>query len=271
MLELVSELRRRGLQQRLFSHRERLRQRLAEPVLRERLLCVVAAGGDGTVGDVINRYPDLPTAILPLGTENLLARYLRIPRSGRLVAQMIADGRTRRIDLGQVGNRRFTIMASLGFDADVIHRAHARRSGHVSRLSYLQPIWQSLRNYEYPALRLYLDGAETPIRARLAVLANLPTYALGLPMADSACDNDGLLDLRLFQRHSAFQMFRYFYKVASGRHERLVDVTSLRARQIRIESDRPAPIQVDGDPAGWTPVEICVLPAALELLVPPAE
>ena len=94
LLELVSELRRRGLQPRLFSHRERLQQRLTEPVLRERLLCVVAAGGDGTVGDVINRYPDLPIAVLPLGTENLLACYLRIPRSERLVAQMIADRRT---------------------------------------------------------------------------------------------------------------------------------------------------------------------------------
>jgi diacylglycerol kinase family enzyme len=56
--------------------------------------------------------------------------------------------------------------------------------------------------------------------------------------------------------------------VALGIHERLPDVESVPARRIRIESDVPVPIQVDGDPAGWTPAEICVLPAALQVIVP---
>ena len=164
----------------LFSQRERLNKCLDDPQRRENLACVVAAGGDGTVGDVINRFPGLRVAILPLGTENLLARYLRIPHSGQAVAEIIAAAWTRRLDLCSVGDRRFTIMASFGFDADVVHRTHARRTGHLTTFSYLQPIYHSLRKYSYPELRLYLDDAEVPVCGRLAILVNFPVYAMGL-------------------------------------------------------------------------------------------
>ena len=89
----------------------------------------------------------------------------------------------------------------------------------------------------------------------------------GLPIAGSAVGNDGLLDLRVFQRPSAFQMIRYLYKVARRQHEELADVRVARVRTVRIDSDAPVPLQCDGDPAGWTPAEISVLPGALTLLV----
>jgi diacylglycerol kinase family enzyme len=63
-------------------------------------------------------------------------------------------------------------------------------------------------------------------------------------------------------------MVRYLCNLALGTHEQLADVQSVRGRRVRIESDVPVPIQVDGDSAGWTPAEICVLPAALEVVVP---
>ena len=266
--ELIGHLRRVGLRPRLFSRRERLQQHLADPGRRNGLVCIVAAGGDGTVGDVINRFPGVPVAILPLGTENLLARYLGITRSGRFVAEMIAAGKTRLIDACMAGERRFVLMASCGFDADVLHRLDARRSGHITKRSYLQPICESLRKYEYPELRMYMDDAQTPLTGRLAVIMNLPVYALGLPVARSARADDGLLDVRIFQRHSAFQMIRYFTMVARGRHEQLSDVVCVQARRIRIESDRPVPVQVDGDPAGSTPIEIGIVPVAVELFIP---
>ena len=75
-------------------------QRLDRPGGRDGLRGLVAAGGDGTVADLVNRFPDVPLAILPLGTENLLARHVGIACDGRLVAEMIARGETRRIDLG---------------------------------------------------------------------------------------------------------------------------------------------------------------------------
>jgi diacylglycerol kinase family enzyme len=102
------------------------------------------------------------------------------------------------------------------------------------------------------------------------VITNVPIYALGLSVARGARGDDAMLDLRLFRRGSAFQMVRYLCNLALGTHERLWDVESLCGRKIRIESDVPVPIQVDGDSAGSTPAEIEVLPGALEIVVPRA-
>jgi YegS/Rv2252/BmrU family lipid kinase len=244
---------------------------LAEPGRRENVHCLVAAGGDGTIADLFNRFPDTTLGILPLGTENLLARHLRIPKSGTEAAEIIARGQFRTLDLCLLGERRFALMASAGFDADVVHRVHAARRGHISRTTYLKPILESLRRYEYPPIRIQVDDRAERWDARLAVVVNVPAYALRLPVAPRACDHDGCVDLRLFERGSTFQMLRYFCKVALGRHERLPDVLSISAKTVRLEAPVPVPIQVDGDPAGWTPAEIRVLPAALRVLAPARE
>ncbi len=203
------------------------------------------------------------------------------------MAEIIAQGSTRRIDVGLLNGRRFMLMVSAGFDADVVHRVHARRQGNIRKSNYIQPILETLRSYRYPKMRVAVDGEGPPAGAvwraiatqerlpgavpgRLVVVANLPEYALGLPVAGVAAGDDGLLDLRVFQRPSAFQMFRYLYKVARRQHEELADVRVARIRTVRIDSDVPVPIQCDGDPAGWTPAEVSVLPGALTLLVPQA-
>jgi diacylglycerol kinase family enzyme len=272
LLHLVSHLRRLGIRPRLYSRRERLSARLQNPDERRQLVCLVAAGGDGTVGDLVNRFPDLPVAVLPQGTENLLARDLGIPSDGRFVAEMIAAGCTRTVDVGVINGRRFLLMVTAGVDADIVHRAHARRTGHIRKWNYLQPIWESLRSYRYPKLRISAEGGDLPIgkplSARLAVIANLPAYAMGLPLAMGADGSDGLLDLRLFRRRSAFQMLRYLYKVLLRQHETLADVVSGRATRVQITCDTPVPIQCDGDPAGFTPAEITILRGALTLIVP---
>jgi diacylglycerol kinase (ATP) len=103
----------------------------------------------------------------------------------------------------------------------------------------------------------------------LGIVVNLPVYAMGLRIAPDARPDDGLFDLRLFEHGSAFQMFRYFYRVAANTHHSLPDVRTLAASRIRVESDVPAPIQVDGDPAGWTPAEVQILPSALDVFAPP--
>jgi len=266
--KLVERLAERGYSSRVFDDRVVMAQAVGDVASDRQLRCIVAAGGDGTIADVINRFPHVPLAILPLGTENLSAKYLGLRRSGRFLADIIAGGRTRKLDVGTVNGRRFLLMASIGFDADVIHRLDAGRRGHIGKLTYLQPIWQSLRKYPHPEFRLYVDGAEVPYSARLAVLANLPIYGFKLPVATSASADDGQIDFRLFQPCSVFQIFRCFYKVALGIHERSADVKSFRGLRARVESDEPVPIQADGDPVGFTPAEIGIEPAALDVFVP---
>ncbi|HTI51049.1 MAG TPA: diacylglycerol kinase family protein [Planctomycetaceae bacterium] len=268
LVDLVRTLRALRLRPRVFKDRERLQRRVHDPRWRDGLRCIVAAGGDGTVADVFNRFPGIPVAVLPMGTENLLARHLGIPSSGADVARLIAADSRCRFDLGLVGNRRFALMVSAGFDAEVVRNTHAAREGHISHATYIQPILESLRNYEHPPLRITVDEVLVPQTARLAVIVNIPAYALGLPVARTARGDDGRLDLRLFEQGSAFQMIRYLCNLALGTHERLPDVISLTGSRLRIDSDVPVPLQADGDPIGFTPIEISVLPGALEVFAP---
>src|SRR5262245_13251952 len=84
--DLSHALRRRGMRVRMFKSRDRLQSWLDDPERRVQVAALVAAGGDGTVADLANRFPGIPLAILPLGTENLLAKHFEIPASGEAVA-----------------------------------------------------------------------------------------------------------------------------------------------------------------------------------------
>ncbi|MFV0444127.1 MAG: diacylglycerol/lipid kinase family protein [Planctomycetaceae bacterium] len=264
---LISELRRLGIVPRLFSQRAELDAAISSGRWGAPR-AVVAAGGDGTVLDLLNRHPLVPVAILPLGTENLLAREFGIPRrDGRFVARMIAAGRQQTIDLGQIGDLRFAIMASCGFDAAVLQVAHYRRTGHIRHRHYLRPLVDRWWNYRYPPVRVFLDDAAEPIVGSMVVVANLSRYALGLPLVSGARSDDGLLDVRVFSHRSRFQLLTELGNVLLKAF-RAGGVTPIRAARVRIEADEPLPIQVDGDPAGQTPVVIDILPQAATLVVP---
>lgn len=268
LLKLISALKRGGLRVRLFSRREKLDAALAAPERRASLRCLVAAGGDGTVRDLVQRYPDLPVAIFPLGTENLLAKYLQMTGPPEIAAAAVLAGRTLQFDTCEAGGQRFLLMLSAGFDADVVHRTDARRTGNISKWSYLQPLWASLRKYTYPDLSIGIEGDSQPLAGKLAVVVNVPAYAMQLPVAAGADPTDGLLDLRLFQNGSPSRMMSYLYNIRRGRHESLPDVVSRRSASFRIESEVPVPVQIDGDPAGFTPVEVRISPQPMRLIVP---
>lgn len=102
------------------------------------LRALVAAGGDGTASELLNRTQEgVHLALLPLGTENLLARHLHIGGSPEALCEIICRGRAVELDAGRattprvVPGRLFLAMASCGFDADVVHRFHQQRRGHI--------------------------------------------------------------------------------------------------------------------------------------------
>ncbi len=243
------------------------------------LRCVVAAGGDGTVAELVNRTaPGAPIAIFPMGTANLLARHLGIIRNIQTVSRMVAAGRIVRLDAGCANGRLFLLMAGCGFDAEVVERLHRDRQGHISYWSYFKPILASIRSYAYPQLRVYCDpvapaglnagdGAKE-IVGRWAFVVNLPGYAGGLQFAPQADGGDGLLDICTFERGSLWSGLKYLCYVRFGRQRRLPDCTMTTARRVRIESTAPTMYQLDGDPGGLLPLEIEVLPQRLTLMVP---
>jgi diacylglycerol kinase (ATP) len=251
------------------------------------LRALVAAGGDGTVAELLNRTPaGLPLALLPLGTENLLATYLGIGRDAQRVADILVRGDSLSLDVGvarelATGRERlFFMMVGCGFDAEVVSSLHADRRGHIRHWSYVKPILSAIRNYRYPEIRVRCmedgDGqAQESIAAAVATVGrwvfvtNVPRYAMGLRFAPQALGNDGLLDVSVFRRGSFWHGLRYLAGVISGYHLRWADVVSVRTRRVLLEADEPVRYQLDGDPGGWLPLEIHVLPGRLCLLAPP--
>ena len=267
--ELIRQLRVLGITPRLYSRRTDFDAAVTDPERRPHLIAAVAAGGDGTILDLVNRHPDLPMCILSLGTENLLAKNLKIPRGGTEVAEMIARGNRRRLDLGRLNGRLFLVMASAGFDAEVIHQVHAdRQGGHVRHTSYIGPILKSLWSFQPQTLRVTVDDSPVVHEGQLVVVANLPSYALDIGVVPTAHGSDGLFDARLFTARTRAGLFQRILSVLRGTHEHDSAVIRLTGRKFRIESDSPVPLQADGDPAGTTPAEITIESLGIEFIVP---
>ncbi len=233
------------------------------------LRCVVAAGGDGTIGLLVNRLPpDTPFAILPQGTENLLAKHLNIPFEPEAVAGMIAEGIFANLDAGRANGQLFLIMASCGFDAEVVRLVHLAREGNISHWAYAKPIFDSIRKYRYPTLSIYCDDEKKPVKAKWSFVFNVPRYAMGLPIADQADAMDGHLDLCAFRGGNLLNGLLYLIGILLRRHRRWKDTRVEVLRKIRIEAEAPVPYQIDGDPGGFLPLEIEVVPQRLNIIVP---
>lgn len=250
--------------------------------LHDGFAAVVAVGGDGTVRSVAARLAGrgVPMGIVPTGTENLAARALGFARPaaevGSAVAESIAACRTRRVDVGWVepsGGARvpFVVMASVGFDADVVAQLAARRKGAISHASYLAPILRTAWGWKAPDVRCVEDAAGMLAGQGCLVAANAPAYALGLDPARGATPTDGLLDLVRVPGGSvagvAASAWRLWRSRGAGPGARAL--RSLRLARATVQFDRPVRWQVDGDEVGGEASARAVLgvdPGALAVL-----
>ena len=180
-----------------------------------KLRTIVSAGGDGTASLLANRLPQgIPLAILPLGTENLLARHLGMSADAKQFVDVIINGRYQKMDAGSANGKLFLVMAGCGFDAHVVEKLHQSRKGHISYWSWFRPILSTLRRYRYPELQITVerqpDGLDkhdpseateilTNASARWAFIFNAPRYAMNLPLLPEADPYDGALDLCSFR------------------------------------------------------------------------
>ena len=227
------------------------------------LRAVVAAGGDGTAAMLVNELPfSFPLAILPLGTENLLAKHLQLTADPDLLCKLISDGYTARLDVGRANEKLFLVMCSCGFDADVVSRLHSVRKGHINHWSYAFPILNAIRRYGYPTLRITVNGVEQ-IESKWAFVFNVPRYAMNLPIVPEADCMDGKLDLCTFRGGHLLRGLFYLGGVLLRQHRQWKDTHFARVNEMTIEapeSGEPVAFQLDGDPGGELPVRISVVP-----------
>lgn len=232
---------------------------------------VVAAGGDGTINEVVNGLAGSATALatLPLGTMNVWARELRLPLQPLAAAEAMLEWRVRPIDLGRAGERYFLLMAGIGFDAAITAGVKTAEKRRLGALAYvLRGIEQAL-NIRGARARLILDGRTIKGRVLMTVVGNTQLYGGLVKITHRASMDDGLLDVCVIRGDNFFSALRHTISILRQRQSRDPEIAYYRARTIQIIARPRLPVQVDGDAIGETPMTFQVAPGALRALLPP--
>ncbi len=234
---------------------------------------IVAAGGDGTINAVANGMAvngmaavPRPLALLPLGTANVLAREIELPRRPELLAELIATGPARPIWPGRVGDRLFLVMASSGFDAETVAAVNPRLKRYAGRLAFAWAIVLCLWRYRASELRVQIDGADH--RAAAVIAAKGRFYAGSYVVAPRANLSEPILDLVLFQRSGRLMVLRYLAALLLGRVARRNDIAFLRSRGALVSGTEALPVQADGEIVARLPVSIGIAERPLQLVRP---
>ena len=234
---------------------------------------ILVVGGDGTVREVVDGLLQakrkIPVAILPTGTENLVARELGTPRNPRGVAERLCAGRPVPCDVGVLNGRHFLINSGVGFDAQVVRRLVAGRRGHITHWDYFWPIWRTFWGHRFPRLRVSADGREVFDGPGLVFVGVMARYSVGLPICRWARRDDGLLDLCIYPCRTRTRLVKHAFHTVWGDHDRVGGVIYRKCRRIHLDGDPSVPLQADGDAAGGLPADYRVLPSAVTLLEPP--
>ncbi len=236
---------------------------------------VVVAGGDGTVRTVADALAEtqIPILIIPCGTENLMAGELRLDGSWKTTINAFESGLIRQLDLGQANDRHFMAIVGVGFDAEVVRRVHNLRSGHISHRSYIWPICRTFWEHKFPHLQVVADGESLCDEPALLFVSNISRYAVGLGISPDADVSDGLLDLCIYKCDSKLTLLSHSLRTIVGTSDKSRSVIRRQCRKISIRPGKrnktDTPVQIDGDPGPSLPLEIEVIPAAAQVIVPP--
>jgi diacylglycerol kinase (ATP) len=232
---------------------------------------LVVAGGDGAIrlaAPAASRA-GIPIWHAPCGTENLFARAFGMTADPAAIASAIESRATRAIDLADADGVPFAIMASVGFDAEVVHALAATRRGAISHWSYAAPILEAMRSWRPSELSWEIEGERELLGRGLVVVGNLPHYGGRLNPAAGAIADDGLLDAVFIPADSAWDLVPWLPLLWTGLHRRHPGLRERRGASVVLCASRPVVVQTDGDAApegAVSTVSLTIRPAALRVL-----
>ena len=232
---------------------------------------VVAAGGDGTLNEVINGLsPGATLGVLPLGTANVLARELGLPLDAEEACRHILEGERTRVDLGVATDaegteRRFACMAGIGFDAKVVGAVTPRQKRYLRSLAFALTGFRVLFGNRFPPLRI-LHG-EKVYEARFAIVANGHYYGGDFRVSGPGLLTSGELETILVERVSLLIRPDVFASIMARRPLNRA-MKSFTATQVSASGPAEAevPVQLDGELWGRLPMSFRIEPAALSVI-----
>ncbi|HVB75555.1 MAG TPA: diacylglycerol kinase family protein [Ktedonobacteraceae bacterium] len=269
--ETVAYLRANGWRTDLWlTHAPGDGQELARKAVKQHAEMVIAAGGDGTINDIIQGLAGSETAlgVLPTGTMNVWAREMGIPLDLHGARQVLLNGQTRRVDLGCINGRYFLLMVGIGIDGEITQAVEHKPLKRLGVLGYaLAALWFGPGYRGFPVV-VNNNGVIVKTRALQIFVGNTRLYAGAFNFTWQARCNDGLLDLCIVRKRNLLGRIIVFSDFILRRDQRRMWVRYDQFTSVQIETPSPVAFQIDGDAGGHTPASLSIMPGALKVIVP---
>ncbi|MBT3384628.1 MAG: diacylglycerol kinase family lipid kinase [Prolixibacteraceae bacterium] len=234
---------------------------------------IVAAGGDGTLFEVINGYfqnPSeikIPIGVLPVGTGNAFARDLELDNTlWKSAIKIIGKQNTRKVDVGKFHTHGqdyyYLNILGLGFVADVTKIARSLKV--FGNIAYTFGVLFRTLFLSSERMIFEIDGQKFEHDCTFVEISNT-RYTANFLMAPNAVIDDGLLDVTIAKKLSRIRLIKSFPKIFTGEHVNLPEIETFQAKSIKIKSESPKILSPDGELIGITPVKIECLPQAIEI------
>lgn len=233
---------------------------------------IVAAGGDGTVSDVVDGLvgSPIPLAIIPAGTGNLIARELNIPLEIENATALIAGvHKFRKIDAMRIGKRVYILNISVGISASVISGTTHKNKRRFGRVAYLGTALLKIFTFRRRHLAVTVDGKRDTFRAVEVTISNCGILSKILyPKGPDVSIDDGHLDIWILNAKAFLDYPLYLFQMLTRRPAKHLSHFISSQKSVSIRSRIPLPVQADGDIIGNTPIDVDVLSGAVTVLVP---
>ncbi len=245
---------------------------LAKKAASEGADVIIAAGGDGTIHAVASGLIGTTSTlgIIAMGTMNNLAHSLSIPDTIEGACAIIANGETKKIDIGNINNHVFLEVAGIGLEAVLFPAAEEIKSrGIVSTIRGTVDGLRSLFSFKPASVKVSFDGHKNRTYKVLQItVCNSPYYGVHLQVAPGTLMDDGLLDVVIYKNFSKFEFIRHGISITQGKRILEPKITRRKVKTLRIAADYPVAVHADGVAHGHTPALISVTPGALSVRVP---
>lgn len=230
---------------------------------------IVAAGGDGTINEVVNGLAGTSATLglLPIGTMNVFATELGLPVHDLEGCWDIVRGeRIRSVDLPNANQKFFVQLAGVGLDAQVVQETSLQLKRNFGPLSYLISAAQ-IAARRPPKLLIESEDAAID-EGSFVLVGNGRLYGGPFPFFKHASLDDGLLDVVVFKRLGYLEIIKYLQDVVFSSDIRVPEVEYFQTRRLRVASDQTVPVELDGELVGNCPVEFSLQHLALRVLAP---
>jgi diacylglycerol kinase family enzyme len=229
---------------------------------------VVAAGGDGTLHDAAEGLigSSTPLGIIPMGTGNVFAQEMKLPRSPDELVNALQCGEAREVPVGQVNGRPFLFVVGVGFDAAAVRFFEQESTRSLGQAGFVWPVLRALVSYRDPILHVTSPRGDAEVP--WVIVTRVKRYAGNLMLAPEADPQHAQFYVLRMSGSGPLNRIRQLSALAIGYLRYDPDVSVECVDWVKIDGDQSIPVQVDGEVLGNLPLEICIHPKRLRLIWP---